>query len=137
MARILAIDYGKKRTGIAVTDPLQIIATGLTTISTPNLFTFLNAYFNSEEVETIIIGYPMNLDGQPNPICDDIDKFIRKASNTWKSIPIEKVDEQFTSKKAFQSMIDSGMKKKKRRDKKLIDEISATIILQDYLKNYS
>ena len=133
MSQILAMDYGVKRTGIAVTDDLQIIASGLTTVSTDSLMEFLESYLKKEKVELFLIGEPKQRDNKPSDIESEIRPFIRKLKSRFPEIPIERVDERFTSKMAFQSMIDSGMKKGKRRDKALVDEISATIILQSYL----
>ena len=129
----MAMDYGEKRTGIAVTDDLQIIASGLTTVSTDSLMEFLESYLKKEKVELFLIGEPKQRDNKPSEIESQIRPFIRKLSSRFPEIPIERVDERFTSKMAFQSMIDSGMRKGKRRDKALVDEISATIILQSYL----
>jgi len=129
----MAMDYGEKRTGIAVTDDLQIIASGLTTVSTGSLMEFLESYLKREKVELFLIGEPKQRDNKPSEIESQIRPFIRKLSTRFPEVPIERVDERFTSKMAFQSMIDSGMRKGKRRDKALIDEISATIILQSYL----
>ena len=127
------MDYGEKRTGIAVTDDLQIIASRLTTVSTDSLMEFLESYLKKEKVELFLIGEPKQRDNKPSEIESEIRPFIRKLSSRFPEIPIERVDERFTSKMAFQSMIDSGMRKGKRRDKALVDEISATIILQSYL----
>jgi len=134
MPRILAIDYGSKRTGIAVTDPMQIIASGLRTVQTAELLAFLKDYLNKEEVETFVIGQPFRLDGRPSDIEAEILKFITKLQLQHPIIPIKRIDETYTSKIAFQTLIDSGVKKKKRRDKSLLDSISATLILQDYLE---
>ncbi|HLS29956.1 MAG TPA: Holliday junction resolvase RuvX [Flavobacteriaceae bacterium] len=133
MARILAIDYGKKRTGIAVTDELQLIASGLTTVSTDSLMNFLDEYFDKEKVEKVLVGEPKQKDGNPSQVEVHIQEFIEKFTKKYPDMPMERVDERFTSKMAFQTMIDSGLSKKKRRNKGLIDEISATIILQTYL----
>ncbi|WP_081211481.1 Holliday junction resolvase RuvX [Salegentibacter sediminis] len=133
MARILAIDYGTKRTGIAVTDELQIIASGLTTVNSLELLTFLEKYFREESVELVLVGEPKQKDGSASQSEVHIQEFLKKFSEKFPSMPVKRVDEAFTSKMAFQTMIDSGLKKKKRRDKALIDEISATIILQTYL----
>ncbi len=133
MARILAFDHGKVRTGIAVTDELQIIASGLTTIDTKTIFTFLKNYISTEKVESFVIGEPKQMDNTASESEVDILKFINKLTNKFPNIPIKRVDERFTSKMAFQTMIDSGMSKGKRKNKALIDEISATIILQTYL----
>lgn len=135
MGRILAIDYGTKRTGIAVTDELRIIASGLTTVSTVALFPFLAEYFNSEKVELILVGEPKQKDGTHSAVEEEIKKFLTDFTDKYPEMKVIRVDERFSSKRAFQTMIDSGLKKKKRRDKALIDEISATIILQDYLYN--
>lgn len=133
MARIIAIDYGSKRTGIAVTDELQLIASGLTTVATKDALGFLSDYCEKEAVERILVGEPKQRDGNPSEIETEIQKFVARLKNLFPKMPLERVDERFTSKMAFQSMIDSGLKKKKRRDKALIDEISATIMLQEYL----
>ncbi|PSL47643.1 putative Holliday junction resolvase [Chitinophaga niastensis] len=135
MPRLMAIDYGKKRTGLAVTDPLQLIASGLTTVATHELIPFLKKYFAAEQVETIIIGEPKNLDGNATDATPLVIECIRIIKKNFPDIPVVKVDERFTSKMAFQTMIDSGLKKKDRRNKALVDEISATIILQEYLRN--
>lgn len=133
MARILAIDYGTKRTGIAVTDELQIIASGLTTVNTGELLGYLEKYFREEKVELVLVGEPKQKDGAASQIEVHIQEFLKSFSEKFPEMPVKRVDEAFTSKMAFQTMIDSGLKKKKRRDKALIDEISATIILQSYL----
>jgi len=135
MARILAIDYGKKRTGIAVTDNLQIIASGLTTVPTQELFKFLKEYTCNEEVELFLIGEPKQMDNTVSESEALILPFIGELKKLFPAIPIIRVDERFTSKMAFQTMIDSGLKKKQRQNKALVDEISATIILQSYLYN--
>ncbi|UOX33659.1 Holliday junction resolvase RuvX [Flavobacterium sediminilitoris] len=134
MPRILAIDYGLKRTGIAVTDEMQIIASGLTTISSETLIPFLKEYFSKEKVEKVIIGEPKQMDGTPSESATLIEKFIVLFQKEFTTMPLEKIDERFTSKMAFQTMIDSGLKKKQRQNKGLIDEIAATILLQDYLQ---
>lgn len=131
--RILAIDYGLKRTGIAVTDEMQIIASGLTTISSETAITFLTDYFAREKVERVLIGDPKQMNGLPSQSAPLIEAFIEKFTTQFPDMQLERVDERFTSKMAFQTMIDSGLKKKQRQDKGLIDEISATILLQDYL----
>lgn len=133
MARILAIDYGKNRTGIAVTDELQIIASGLTTVPTDELLQFLESYLAKEKVELFLVGKPKQMDSSASESEILIKPFIEKLKNKFPTIAIERVDERFTSKMAFQTMIDSGLKKKQRQNKALIDEISATIILQSYL----
>lgn len=133
MARILAIDYGKVRTGIAVTDELQIIASGLTTVTTKELIGFLNDYVAKEQVELFLVGEPKQMDNSPSESESLIAPFLKTLSTTFPGIPIERVDERFTSKMAFQTMIDSGLKKEQRKNKALVDEISATLILQSYL----
>ncbi len=133
MARILALDYGTKRTGIAVTDEFQLIASGLTTVSTAELFSFLKDYFVSEKVELVLIGEPKQKDGSPSESEVAIQVFLKQFNKEFPEIKLERVDERFTSKMAFQTMIDSGLKKKQRKNKALVDEISATIILQSYL----
>lgn len=131
--RLLAIDYGTKRTGIAVTDPLQIIASGLCTVETPTLLAFLKQYTAEEAVEAFVIGQPKRLNNEDSSVEAEIQKFISKLQQEFPEIPILRQDERFTSKLAFQTMIDSGLKKKQRQNKALIDEISATIILQNFL----
>jgi len=133
MARILAIDYGAKRTGIAVTDELQIIASGLTTVLTIDLMSFLKDYIEKEKVELFVIGEPKQMNNQNSEIEVSIKKFIQQLTQTIPNIPIERVDERFTSIIAVKSMIESGLKKNKRRDKYVVDEISATLILQSFL----
>lgn len=135
MARILSIDYGLKRTGIAVTDDFQIIASGLTTIPSTDIIAFLKTYFSKENVETVLIGEPKQMNGLPSESTEMIEKFISQFHAEFPKMKMERVDERFTSKMAFQTMIDSGLKKKQRQNKGLIDEIAATILLQDYL-NY-
>lgn len=134
MSRILAIDYGEKRTGVAVTDEMQIIASGLTTVQTTNLFSFLTTYFEKEKVEKILVGEPKQMTGEASESAEIIEKFIEKFKKVFPKIPLERIDERFTSKMAFQTMIAGGLKKKQRRNKGLIDEIAATILLQDYLQ---
>ena len=133
MPRILSIDYGQKRTGIAVTDELQIIASGLTTIPSAMAIAFLKDYFSKENVGTVIIGEPKQMNGTPSESASIIKGFVTHFTNHFPEMKVVRVDERFTSKMAYQSMIDSGMKKKQRQNKALIDEISATIMLQDYL----
>ena len=133
MPRILAIDYGIKRTGIAITDDLQIIASGLTTIPSETAIVFLNDYFSKENVVKVLIGEPKQMNGQPSESAEIIEKFVSNFKNSFPAIKVERVDERFTSKIAFQTMIDSGLKKKQRQNKALVDEIAATIMLQDYL----
>ncbi|WP_348716794.1 Holliday junction resolvase RuvX [Tenacibaculum sp. 190130A14a] len=135
MGRILAIDFGKKRTGIAVTDELKIIASGLTTVDTNDLISFLKDYIAKEKVELFVIGKPKQMDNSDSESEQLIMPFINKLVKEIPQIPYKRVDERFTSKMAFQTMIDSGLKKKQRQNKALVDEISATIILQSYLYN--
>ncbi len=132
--RILSIDYGKKRTGLAVTDPLQIIAGGLATVATSDLFQYLTDYIAREPVERIIIGEPRQPNGQPSENLARVQQFVNRWRNARKDVPIEFFDERFTSVLAHQAMIDGGLKKKTRQNKALVDEISATIILQDYMR---
>jgi putative Holliday junction resolvase len=131
--RILAIDYGEKRTGIAVTDEMQIIASGLTTIPSATAITFLSDYFIKEKVEAVLIGDPKQMNGEPSQSAEIINAFTQKFAEQFPDMTVVRVDERFTSKMAFQSMVSSGLKKKQRQNKALIDEISATIMLQDYL----
>ena len=133
MARILSIDPGKKRTGLAVTDELQIIASGLTTVPTNELIDFLKQYIGQESVERFVIGEPKQLNNEPSESEAFIQPILKALQQHFPDIPQTRVDERFTSKMAFQTMIDSGLGKKQRRNKALIDEISATIILQSYL----
>ena len=133
MARILAIDYGLKRTGLAVTDTLQIIASGLTTVNTNELLTFLKDYVAKEPVELFVVGEPKQMDNTASESEALIIPFLKKLEAQFPNIPIKRVDERFTSKMAFQTMIDSGLKKNQRKNKALVDEISATLILQSYL----
>lgn len=133
MARILAIDFGKKRTGIAVTDELQIIASGLTTVATEDLLSFLKNYVSKEKVELFLVGLPKQMNNTESESEVLIAPFLEKLAKQIPLIPVQRIDERFTSKMAFQSMIAGGMKKKQRRNKALVDEISATIILQSYL----
>ena len=133
MGRLLAIDYGTKRTGIAITDELKIIASGLTTVPTKELLSFLKTYTTEEDVELILVGEPKQMNNKVSESEASIQKFLVKLSELLPDIPVKRVDERFTSKMAFQTMIDSGLKKQQRRNKALVDEISATIILQSYL----
>jgi len=135
MARILAIDYGGKRTGLAVTDPLKIIATGLTAIDSKELIPFLKNYFLKEVVELIIIGLPKNWDESDTHGTPIVEAAIKKIQKEFPSIPLKTVDERYTSKMAKDAMLEMGMKKKERRDKKNVDLIAATIILQEYLQS--
>ncbi len=133
LARILSIDYGLKRTGLAVTDPLKIIATGLTTVNSKQLIPFLKNYFSKEEVELIIIGEPRNWDDSDTHATPLVVKCIKNLHKNFPAIPVKKVDERYTSKMAKDAMIEMGLKKKQRRDKKLVDVIAATILLQEYM----
>lgn len=135
MARIIAIDYGTKRSGIAVTDELQLIASGLTTVSTKELLSFLKKYLAEEKVEAMVLGEPKRMSGEASDVEVDIIRFRESITKIFPDLPIIRQDERFTSKMAFQTMIDSGIGKKKRQNKALVDQISATIILQDYLYN--
>jgi putative holliday junction resolvase len=137
MARILCIDYGLKRTGIAVTDPLQIIATGLTTVESKQLIPFLKDYFSKEPVELIIIGEPKNWDDTDTHATPLVEKCIKDLKKNFPAMPIKTVDERYTSKMAKDSMLEMGLKKKDRRNKALVDEIAATIMLQEYLRGIS
>lgn len=135
MARILSIDYGKKRTGLAVTDPLQLIAGGLATVATSELFEWLSQYVSRECVERIVIGEPRQPNGQPSENLPRVQQFVNRWRKQMPQIPIEYYDERFTSVLAHQAMLEGGLKKKARQDKALVDEISATIILQDYMRS--
>ena len=135
MARILSIDYGKKRTGIAVTDPLQIIAGGLATVSTSELFDYLQAYIAREQVEMIVIGEPRQPNGEPSENLARVQQFVNRWRKAVPQVPIQFYDERFTSVLAHQAMRDGGLKKRARQNKALVDEISATIILEDYLRS--
>ena len=136
MARILAIDYGLKRTGIAVTDPLQIISTGLTTVDSKELISFLKNYFLQESVELILIGEPKNWDESDTHATPLVKDAIKKLQKEFPQIPLKTVDERYTSKMAKHAMIEMGMKKKDRRNKKIVDEIAATIMLQEYMERH-
>jgi putative Holliday junction resolvase len=133
MARIMAIDYGKKRVGLAVTDPMKMIASGLVTVMAQEMIPYLRKYLQQEAVELFIVGEPKNLDGTNTDATAITAECIRILQKNFPAIPVKKIDERFTSKMAFQSMLQSGMKKKDRQNKALIDEISATILLQNYL----
>ena len=133
MARIIALDFGKQRTGIAVTDELQLIASGLTTINTKDLLQYLKEYTAKENIAGIVVGEPKQWDNTPSESEALIQPFLKKLKETFPSIPIDRQDERFTSKVALQTMVEAGLKKKQRRNKELIDEISATLILQSYL----
>ncbi|MDE7072701.1 MAG: Holliday junction resolvase RuvX, partial [Bacteroidales bacterium] len=133
MGRILAIDYGRKRCGIAVTDPARIIATPLTTVATARLWDFLKEYMEKEPVDCVVVGEPRQMDYTPSESERYIAPFLARFVKAYPAVPLERVDERFTSKIAFQSMIDMGLKKKRRQDKALVDEISAALILQTYM----
>jgi len=133
MSKILAIDYGKKRVGVAITDSLQIIASGLTTVETTQIFAFLQKLFQQEEIIKVLVGEPKQMNGEPSESAEMIDLFVEKFKLTFPAIEVVRVDERFTSKMAQQSMLQGGLKKKQRQNKALVDEIAATILLQDYL----
>ena len=135
MARIMAFDYGKRRTGIAVTDELQIIATGLAGVDTSGLMEFVADYLKQETVECFVLGYPTDLNGNPTHSTAAVEAFQKQLKKKWPAIPVKLVDERFTSRDATRALIASGIRKKARRNKKLLDEVSATIILQDYLQS--
>lgn len=134
MGRILAIDYGRKRTGLAVTDPERIISGGLATVETYKLMEYLDAYFKQEFVDIIVVGEAKHMDNTPSESAQYIEPFVLKLKEKYQDKTIARIDERFTSKMAFQAMIDGGLKKKQRQNKALIDELSATIMLQDYMK---
>jgi putative holliday junction resolvase len=136
MSRLMGIDYGFKRTGVAVTDPMQMIATGLETVHTKILFDYLSDYLKKEDVECIVFGMPTRDDGSPSEPVPQIIGAMRKCRKLFPGIKVVSHDESYTSKMAFQTMIDGGVKKKKRRDKALVDKISATIILQSYMESH-
>ena len=133
MGIIIALDFGEKRTGIAATDPMQIIASGLTTLATPELIPFLKKYCQEQAVDRCVIGLPKQMDNSPSEVEPKILAFIKKLSQAIPTLSIERYDERFTSKMAFQSMLDGGLKKGKRKNKGLVDKISATLLLQSYL----
>jgi len=134
MGRVLAIDYGRKRVGLAVSDSLKMIANRLETVRTHELFDFLDRYFAREVVEIVVVGYPVTLKNEPAVLINEINPFLKKFRAKFPDIKLELADERFTSKLAFQTMIDAGLKKKQRQEKELIDGVSATIILQSYLE---
>jgi putative holliday junction resolvase len=134
MGRVVAIDYGRKRVGLAVSDPLKMIANRLETVRTFELFDFLDKYFTREVVDVVVVGYPVTLKNEPATILNEINPFLKKFAAKYPEIKLELADERFTSKLAFQTMIDAGLKKKQRQEKELIDGVSATIILQSYLE---
>lgn len=135
MGRLLAIDYGRRRTGIAVTDTMQIVANGLTTVATHQLLTFLKQYTTKEPIDRIIVGLPKQMNNQPSESMRYIEPFLRQLAKELPQIPVDMYDERFTSVLAHRAMLDGGMKKTARRDKAIVDEISATIILNDYLES--
>jgi len=134
VARVLAIDYGRKKVGLAVTDPLQIIANGLETVPTHTLLDYLKKYIQKEDVETIVVGHPKQMDNTDSESMVYIKPFLKKLKKLFPDMNIEMMDERFTSKIAFQTMIDGGLKKKARQNKELVDTISATIILQSWME---
>jgi len=134
MGRIMAIDYGTKRVGIAVTDPMQMIACGLCTVHSSEVIQFLKDYFDREKVDCLVLGEPKRMDNTPSQVSVHVEAFLRLLRKTFPGLKLERIDERFTSKLAFQTMIDSGLKKKARQNKELVDEISATIILQSYME---
>jgi putative holliday junction resolvase len=137
MGRIMAIDYGNKRVGIAVTDPLQIIATPLETIHSQDVFPYLKTYFLKEEVEALVVGMPQTLAGKPTDVSSAVVGLVRKLKKEFPDLPIHTVDERYTSRMAKQAMLAGGVKKMDRRDKAMVDRISATIILQSFLESRS
>lgn len=137
MGRIVALDYGKKRVGIAVTDPLQMIANGLKTVMVHEVWTFLEGYLGSEKVDALVVGHPLQMNNQLSQSMKYIQPFINRFKKKYPEIPVEMVDERFTSKMAHQTILEGGLKKTARQDKSLVDKISATIILQSYLQQKS
>jgi putative holliday junction resolvase len=135
MPRIMAIDYGLKRTGIAVTDPLKIIASALTMIESARIFTFLGEYFKKEQVELILIGHPRNLDDSPTHLTADVKRIVRVLKKKFPDIPVKMIDERYSSLMASRAILDMGMKKSRRREKGIIDQVAATMMLQEYLSN--
>ena len=133
MGKVLGIDYGAKRTGIAITDAMQIVASGLTTIATNKLYEFITDIVTKENIDIFVVGNPKNLDGSANNISGHVNCFITKLQQLFPTIPVHQIDERFTSKIAKNSILSAGIKKEKRKDKSLVDMVSATIILQDYL----
>jgi len=133
MAKLLGIDYGKKRIGVAETDDMQIVASGLTTVETDKIWAFFQKYLSENTVEKIVVGESLDLDGNPNPIEQDIKTFIKKFQKKYPEIEVIREDERYTSKMAFESMLQGGLKRKKRRNKAMIDQVSAALILQSYL----
>ncbi len=137
MSRIMAIDYGLKRTGLAVTDPLQIIATALTTVETPQLWDYLAKYLAQETISAFVVGEPKNLDNTASEIAPQVEQLVQKLGATYSHIPIHRIDERFTSKMAAQTLVQSGLKKKQRQNKALLDQVSAVLILQTYMQLHS
>ncbi|MDR0795143.1 MAG: Holliday junction resolvase RuvX [Tannerella sp.] len=135
MGRIIAIDYGRKRTGIAVTDKLQMIANGLTTVPGEEVVRYLTNYLSNESVDLFVVGYPKQMNNEPSENLKYVEAFVKRLNKSLPDIPVKYCDERFTSVLAHQAMIDGGLKKKKRQDKKLVDEISAVLILQSYLES--
>ena len=135
MGRIMAIDFGQKRSGIAVTDPLQLFATGLKTVATSELIPFIKAYMLSEPVECLVVGEPRDMQNLASDASRFTEPFVQRLRKAFPEMKIERYDERFTSKMAFQSMIDAGLSRKKRQDKALIDTVSATLILQSYMES--
>ena len=135
MGRIVAIDYGQKRVGIAVTDPMCIVANALTTVHSKDVISFLKEYVLKEDVDSFVVGEPKNMDYTNSESAKYIEPFVRQLKNTFPQIPVNRADERFTSKMAFKTMIDAGLKKKARQNKELVDALSATIILQSYLES--
>ena len=133
MSRILAIDYGRKRVGLAVTDPLEIIANGLETVPTMKIWEFLKDFLPNQDVKTVVVGYPVQMNNRPSESMEYLKPFLKKFAKVFPDLRVELVDERFTSKMAMQAMIEGGMKKKQRRNKAMVDKISAVIILQTYL----
>ncbi len=136
MGRIVSIDYGRKRTGIAATDDLQLIASGVTTVSSHDLLVWLGEYFNQHKVDALVVGDPVDLRGNPTDVSPQVNAFVTAFERRFPGIPVVRVDERFTSKMASQSMLLGGLKKKDRQNKALVDEISATLILQSYLESH-
>ena len=137
MARIIGIDYGRKRVGVAVTDPLQIVAQGLTTVHAAEIINFLKDYFAKEEVERVVVGYPRQLNNTPSEAARFVDEFLNRMRKVFPAMPVTLVDERFTSKIASKAMLDGGVKKKDRMNKELVDMVSASIILQSYMESLS
>lgn len=137
MARIIGIDYGRKRVGVAVTDPLQIVAQGLTTVHASEIINFLKQYFAKETVERVVVGYPRQMNNNPSESARFVEEFLNRMKKVFPTMPVSLVDERFTSKIAMKSMIDGGVKKKDRMNKEMVDMVSASIILQSYMESLS